>query len=298
MKFDKFIQKPALVLPTAILFVISVIMSFNVIFIYHTYVTQYDTIWWILCTTILIFIHSLICYLQFTVAHEAVHGNISNYPIINTCFGMISTLWLSPLGYFYGFKYAHLAHHAYTNDNSRDPDMYASLEGPGGLKYLFLRWCTIDLYYIILYTKYLITRGSFTSFGYYIAYIIALVITIRYIFNNNYGMEYLLFWVISTRMSLFILSFAFDFLPHHPHIITRQMDRYKTTAYISITECIQPVASLMFMYQNYHIMHHLNTSIPFYLYGVAWKTDKEILIKDHDVPITKFISIIQEEKIL
>jgi fatty acid desaturase len=211
---------------------------------------------------------------------------------------MVSALWLSPIGYYMGFRYIHLEHHAYTNDPDRDPDMYASLNGIGGPKFLFLRWCTIDIHYIMKYSKYVLYNFKVKEITYYVAYAAFLIGLWKIIYTTDYIMEYILFSVISTRISLFLLSFAFDFLPHYPHEITRQLDKYKTTSYISISDMFRPLLSLMFMYQNFHISHHLNPSYPFYLYGTVWFNNKETLIKDHNISIKKFIAFPEEEKIL
>ncbi|MGI9557933.1 MAG: hypothetical protein ACR2N5_08335, partial [Solirubrobacterales bacterium] len=43
----------------------------------------------------------------------------------------------------------------------------------------------------------------------------------------------------------------------------------------------------VFLYQNYHLVHHLHPLIPFYKYLVAWRRNEEEYLS-HDPPLRTF----------
>ena len=109
-------------------------------------------------------------FAMFTVLHDAIHGSISKYGLVNEVFGRASIVFLGPLaGPFYrGFRLIHLTHHKRTNgvyqhslpnslfviayyvrnfyqDPKEDPDYWSKgTSGPS----LLLRWATQDISYL------------------------------------------------------------------------------------------------------------------------------------------------------
>jgi beta-carotene hydroxylase len=58
------------------------------------------------------------------------------------------------------------------------------------------------------------------------------------------------------------MFYAFDYLPHHPHTST---ERYHDTR-------IQPgrIRHALLLAQNYHLIHHLWVSVPWFRYRTAF----------------------------
>lgn len=225
-----------------------------------------------------IFTSCFVSYSQFTVTHESVHGNISKNKYINNIIGFISSFSLGPAGNWFGFREHHLAHHLMTNDPVHDPDMWCSSQGYGGEKYLVIRWATLDFYYIYIYIKqigkYSLTTNALTILNYLLG-LWLLTTSIRYFGVVNVFQ----YWVIPSRIAITLLAFAFDYLPHYPHDIKKDDDRYKTTSYIACPWIIKLILSPISFYQDHHIIHHQNPSIPFYLYRSAWEKYGVDLIK-------------------
>ena len=77
------------------------------------------------------------------------------------------------------------------------------------------------------------------------------------------------------------LAYSFDYAPHHPHEASRAEDVYGCTAMIggllSPDDGVDLTVPLI--YQNYHNIHHLYPTIPFYKYPVLWRNHRKVLLE-------------------
>jgi fatty acid desaturase len=211
------------------------------------------------------------CYTQFTVAHDAIHRSISRkYPFFNDIIGFTAQIWLGPTSSWTALKHNHLMHHAHTNNAEFDPDHWCSLKGPGGKWLTPLRWMFVDISYIHFYVFYLIRRRSWWIRIKNISYDIVKLCIIFTLYRWGYFPLLLLYWILPSRIALFILAYAFDFLPHYPHETTIKENKYKTTAYIYTPWIFRWLLSILIFSQNYHIAHHLVPQVPFYRYKNVW----------------------------
>ena len=69
-------------------------------------------------------------------------------------------------------------------------------------------------------------------------------------------------WILPAVIAILWLALAFDLLPHLPH--TTQERYYDTRIYPG------RVLNFLFLGQNYHLVHHLWTTIPWYRYQRAY----------------------------
>ena len=88
-----------------------------------------------------------------------------------------------------------------------------------------------------------------------------------------FGWDVLLLWLIPARLAITVLAVFFDFLPHHPHMVTADEDRFRAT---SNTRGIWWTPVLL--YQNYHLLHHIYPGVPFYRYGQVWREHEAALV--------------------
>lgn len=240
--------------------------------------------WWIIPQT-------LALYASFTPMHDAVHGAISRkYKWVNELCGYISSFM--QLYAYKGFKYIHLKHHKYTNDPEKDPDYFSSHFHDYSVLLLPLQWMIQPERHIITYMKDIYGRGkrwpyiwitrhladatevaiTMPPFWYYTYYYLGLS-------GNGYGWQFLYYWFIPLKLASCFLAFSFDYAPHRYHEITREEDIYKSTHRITGMFGTQNGwdLTILMLYQNYHICHHLYPSIPFYRYNVTWDRDPEKL---------------------
>jgi beta-carotene hydroxylase len=230
------------------------------------------------CDTLSTDIYWCISAVVFTPMHDASHGSIatvgSGHRYINDAVGVIAGVCF-PLPY-YAFKCLHLLHHKYTNDPVNDPDTFA---GAGPWYFLPFRWMLIEVkqYHNYLPKVFALQRplfesvASLTLMG---GYVTAAVVATK----RGYGTEVLYGWIFPGRIALALLAFAFDYLPHRPHDVTRAESDYKATCVISVVgEWTSPLTYPL-LYQNYHNIHHLAPYIPFYYYATIWHAAKTELL--------------------
>jgi len=81
---------------------------------------------------------------------------------------------------------------------------------------------------------------------------------------------YLLFF-IPTRIAKYLIIIAFDFLPHYPHESYAKDEPFRCTSNrVGMEWLLTPI----FIYQNYHLVHHLYPAVPFYRNIKIWNSRK------------------------
>jgi beta-carotene hydroxylase len=194
-----------------------------------------------------------------TVIHDACHNAAHRNRIVNAVLGHGSAQLLCFS--FPVFTRVHMQHHANVNDPDNDPDHVVSTMGP--LWLINARF----LYHEIYFFKRRLWR-KFELWEWVIARsILALILFlgyefgfIGYIFN---------FWFVPLALVGWELGLFFDYLPHRPF---KERDRWKNAR-------VYPsrILNLMIMGQNYHLVHHLWPSIPWYNYERAYFATKPLL---------------------
>lgn len=213
-------------------------------------------------------LNAVAIYLLFTVAHDAAHHAASSGSALNTWMGRVSVAFLSPVFGFGAFRFIHMQHHRFTNhEDGRDPDHY-TMEGPSWQR--LPRWATLDLNYVGFYwsrrrtrprrerTETLVQAGVVLS-------VCAVLIAM------GHGVEIVLLYLIPQRIAVMYLAWAFDYLPHSGLHHTAAEDRLKATRNRVGGEWW---ASLVLLYQNYHLVHHLHPVVPFYRYIAVWRRNE------------------------
>ena len=83
---------------------------------------------------------------------------------------------------------------------------------------------------------------------------IALRVAVLAIATGN-GLAILLLYFLPVRIAVFVLGWAFDYLPHNELTATPEQDRYRTTRNrVGLERLLSP----LLLYQNYHLVHHLH----------------------------------------
>ena len=80
-------------------------------------------------------------------------------------------------------------------------------------------------------------------------------------------MEVMLLWILPSRIGLALVALVFVFLPHYPSNITAEENEYQATTHrLGWERLLTPLS----VYQNYHLIHHLYPTLPFYNYINVW----------------------------
>src|SRR5579883_1309629 len=212
--------------------------------------------WYHWCSFVLNF---LALHLVGTVIHDACHNVAHRNRVVNAILGHGSALMLCFS--FPVFTRVHMQHHAHVNDPKNDPDHVVSTWGP--LWIINARFFYHEVYFFKrrLWRKYELWE-----------WIVArslLVATVMAAFHYGFTDYIFNFWFVPLAFVGLALGLFFDYLPHRPF---DERDRWKNAR-------VYPsrILNLMIMGQNYHLVHHLWPSIPWYNYQPAYFATNPLL---------------------
>ncbi len=204
-------------------------------------------------------VNTLALHCSGTVIHDACHQSAHRNRIVNAILGHCSALIL--VFAFPVFTRVHLQHHGNVNHPKDDPDHYVSTGGP--LWLIAVRF----LYHEVFFFQRRLWR-NYELLEWFISRLI--VITIVYISVQYHFLGYILnFWFIPAFLVGIALGLFFDYLPHRPFV---ERSRWKNAR-------VYPgkVLNILILGQNYHLIHHLWPSIPWYNYQPAYYLMKPLL---------------------
>jgi beta-carotene hydroxylase len=194
-----------------------------------------------------------------TVIHDASHNSAHRNRTLNAILGHGSALMLGFA--FPVFTRVHLQHHAHVNDPKNDPDHFVSTGGP--LWMIAARFFYHEVFFFKrrLWKKYELLEWFLSRL---------FVGTIIYL-GCQYGfIGYIMnFWFVPALVVGIALGLFFDYLPHRPF---QERDRWKNARVYP-----SPILNLLIFGQNYHLVHHLWPSIPWYKYQPAYYATKPLL---------------------
>lgn len=209
-------------------------------------------------------LNAAILYVLAHINHEAIHRNISGgnprLRWLNEAIGQYGSIWFFLP--FPAFKAVHLAHHRAPNDKTTDGDMWVAKENPFAV---FVRCSTIlwgyELQLWRMIREGMLKRGQAISIYGQRALVIAAWVTLTAL---GYGVETFFLWVLPALIVMPVLAMFFAYIVHRPH---HETDPYRSSNVILARGVLQPLVTAVFVFQNYHLVHHLNPRVPFYGYG-------------------------------
>ncbi|MEV0463858.1 fatty acid desaturase [Nocardia tengchongensis] len=220
-------------------------------------------------------------FVLFTVLHDASHYSISSHRWVNVAFGRVAMFFVSPLISFKSFAFIHIEHHRNTNDDDSDPDHWVSSAPWWQLP---IRFPAMDLPYIGFLVKNVRRRPraevleTVALMGFSLTVIVTAAVT-----GNLWTLAVI--WLLPERVAMFVLAWWFDWLPHHDLEDTQSENRYRATRNRVGSEWI---LTPLLLSQNYHLVHHLHPSIPFYRYVAAWRRNEEAYLERDSAISTVF----------
>lgn len=239
-------------------------------------VTLWATLAGDLPTGAVIAVNAGVTFLMFTVVHESTHHAMGRSSLLNEIMGRASMLWFAGYAGFGLFRWIHIEHHRNTNeDRAIDPDAWAKA---GSAWALPLRWATLDFRYAYLWFRRRRPRAERAET---IVLLAALVAGIVVTSLTGTLWTFAIVYLIPQRIGLIVLAWWFDWLPHHGLETTQRQDRYKATR---IRAGWEPALTTLLVYQNYHLVHHLYPSVPFYRYIKTWRSGLSDFLA-HEPPI-------------
>ena len=194
-----------------------------------------------------------------TVIHDASHRAGHRNRVINTILGHGTALMLGFV--FPVFTRVHLQHHAHVNDPKNDPDHFVSTGGP--LLFIPARF----FYHEVFFFK----RRLWKNYELLEWFVSRLIVGLIVYFSFQYGFfPYLVnYWFCPALVVGWTLGLFFDYLPHRPF---QERDRWKNARVYP-----SKILNWLICGQNYHLVHHLWPSIPWYKYQPAYYQMKPLL---------------------
>jgi beta-carotene hydroxylase len=209
-------------------------------------------------------------YTLFSVAHDGSHRAISKYPLVNETIGRIAIMLLLPVAPFEAVRWLHMQHHRLTN-SANDPDQF--VHQSNWWSFLFT-WPNIDA----IYLYYFITRGGEhlrKNLRPVVVYSVVFIGMIAVLTARGYGAEVLFLWFFASRLGLLLIALVFIYLPHHPGNVSVDEDVYRAS---TIRRGWEWLLTPLLVFQNYHLIHHLYPTAPFYTYLKIWHLKYEELV--------------------
>ena len=198
-------------------------------------------------------------HMEGTVIHDACHNAAHPNRWINEAMGHGAAILL---GFsFPVFTRVHLQHHSHVNDPNNDPDHIVSTFGP-----LWLIAPRFFYHEYFFFKRRLWRRYELMQWGLERGLFVTIVLAgirfdfMPFIYNCWFGPALM----VGVTLGLF-----FDYLPHRPFT---SRNRWKNAR-------VYPgrVMNWLIMGQNYHLVHHLWPSIPWFEYKPAYEKMKSLL---------------------
>jgi beta-carotene hydroxylase len=226
-------------------------------------------------------LNTLILYADQTPLHEACHGNIagrdSRWLWLNHLIGFACGTIL--LHEYKSFRYMHLAHHRDTNNPELDPDHWVAVKNPFLVAF---RCLTIVFWYHQYFWKHIAFHAHIPGMRpltihimimHMLYYGVAIGLSLM-----DYWREVLMLWIFPHILASALIIYFFAYLTHAPHEVH---ERYRDTNVFWVRgKIVEPVVNWLYLFQNFHLIHHLFPRIPFYRYGQAFRDLKPVLDKE------------------
>jgi len=194
-----------------------------------------------------------------TIIHDACHHAAHQNRILNAALGHGSALLLCFS--FPVFTRVHIQHHAHVNDPKNDPDHFVSTGGP-----LWLIAARFFYHEVFFFQRRLWRKWELLEWFLARLFLVLVVVVTLHFGVYDFVLTY---WFLPSAVVGLALGLFFDYLPHRPF---QARDRWKNARIYP-----NPVLNLLIMGQNYHLIHHLWPSIPWYHYQKAYYATKPLL---------------------
>lgn len=201
-------------------------------------------------------------YYLFSPIHDAIHRSMTQSNRLNDFFMWFILLPIVPFSNGRLLRVMHMQHHRFANDPERDPDHW-TMTAPFKMFWIWFLW---DFYYLIFYLRrkeYFkeIDAGNPVRDT-------AWVWSLAFFIGFFYPQEVIFLWFVPSRLMAWLIAAVFMYLPHWPHDIEHADAPYQAT---HLRAGFEWLLTPLLCWQNYHLVHHLYPTVPFYRYRRIWQ---------------------------
>ena len=223
---------------------------------------------------------AVLTYVSYTILHESVHGSITgtsrSLRWLNRALGYMAA-WITMIP-MTANRDEHVAHHRHANDARRDPDFHVG-------RMLASPWApvlTVFRAYGAQFAHFQQTRkaGDRRSLALGLEVTAALAPRIAVV-AAGYWIEGLAMFLLAWLLGAILLLYLFAYLVHRPN---EQVGRYRDTSTVRALRWMEGPLSWLWLYQNFHSIHHLYPRVPFYKYADLYQEIEDVM-RAKDAPV-------------
>jgi fatty acid desaturase len=256
-------KQPEFAIPTLLMF------SGSVVILGVSWWTVLNDLNWPVATILL---HTVLSYMFFTVMHDAAHGSVARNLLVNDIIGSIAAWLMAPGNNVVAYRWQHMQHHKNLGDKEKDTDIFV-FDGPRWRHPL--NWLFGDVRALRAYSKALKDRPKRDRYFLWAGVGALIVVTAAFI-ATGHVVDLLLYMVLPSRLALFVFTFLFAYVPHMPGgMVEAEVGPFKASrTFIGLEWLMTPI----FLFQNYHIIHHVLPHAPFYRMGRIWRLKEDFML--------------------
>ena len=208
-------------------------------------------------------------YMGYTVLHEAVHGSINGKNH--------SLKWVNDvLGYVIGqmlcvsycvHKNQHLKNHGHRDKPAHDKNVGLIRDAVSVARLQYQNFFTTNWNEVSRREQIIVLTEVATMIAWRL---------VTMVYFSSY--EIMIFFIGSVTLGICILIVLFIWCVHPAKL---QENRYRNTITIIFPKCFHTPLTWLWLYQNYHIIHHLFPCVPFYHYKTLFhEIEDELIVND------------------
>ena len=267
--FKSLKKKPLIAVPTVSLLIVC---DATIAVVWYLALTDQISLW-LGCL-----INTIAMYYLFSPMHDAMHQAVSSKSSVNNLVLALTTFPIAPFTTGQFMRMMHMQHHRFAN-GELDPDH----EVAKNITNAFSKWFIWGHLYRSFYAK---NKDNYPEFNKKLLHydrIVGLVgLVILFI---AFPAETLLLMFIPGVLFSWLIAFVFMYLPHRPHNVEHASDPYRATL---IREGWEWLLCPLMAYQNYHLVHHLYPTVPFYRYKKVWEARKNFHMSKNPAIVSAF----------
>jgi len=229
-------------------------------------------------------VSSMAIYMCFTPMHDATHSSVAKRPyrFVNELVGWLCSVPFIAVPHSL-FRFLHLRHHKYTNDPELDPDYVAPQTGIWTLIYFPVDVVLILMNWIRTIYRYGDSLDRSTRRSTILFYLCEIAVIVGAI-HHGLGSCLLWYWVLPMLSAVVVLGYVFDHVPHHPREATASQSVYASTGTLDGFFGVKHGESWwlftwLTLGQNYHSIHHIFPTLPWYAYEKVWHGQRDEFLK-------------------
>ena len=224
-------------------------------------------------------------YFLFSPIHDALHRSVSRHEWINDLIAIGTVNLMLPYSSHKLLRWGHMQHHRFTNEVGHDPDAVLTHRWHAPIT----AWPFFELFYVPDYWQHRHERPRTEVMQVFAQLVLGTALLAFMTWWQ--GIWFFVYWFTASRITLWLIVAVFVWLPHQPHTVLQKDAPYQATLLRTGKEWL--LTPLM-AYQNWHLVHHLYPTVPFYRYKQVWKA-REAFHESHRPARVRAFQLVPEE---